>query len=781
MRQNKDIKNKNHVFYCVFGAETILGILQTLEAHLQGARTGQDPEDVHQMRVYSRRISAALSIFSHCFPKKKHKIWVKEIKKSAQALNTARDLDVQALIVENFIKGLEDDSAKKGVMMIIEKNREERVRIQDNVNRSLEEMASRGVMDELKQECMKVIKERGKSCLNTSPATAGLSVMNKVEELMSYEKAVYNKKDILEHHKMRIAAKNLRYSLEILQKLFEEQAKCEVAGINKINDAVEMSEQIAEVKKLQDVLGEKHDFDVLIKYTSSYANALKSQMLKEKDGEIRYNEAKRGMDVFREYLKKRSIEEYSKLVFLWNEAKEKDIFSAIKKSSNPIKFQQENRGKKIAVISDIHGNLEALRAVMKDADMHGADFYINAGDIIGYGPFPDESVKALMSVYALGVSGNFDVKVLDRIKKNTDKDKDKDAILIFNAENISNTSYKYIKFLPEELHINAGEKTMLIVHQLEDAGNRNQEVKQKDKADKAYKADIIISGHSHIQSHTRKYGTHYINPGSVGKPEDGDSRAMYAILHLEPLKVEMRRVKYDTEGVAEDMRRKGLPESCVQSILRAMPFNELLEDEKKIQSGKRNLLRVVYAASKVKNKYWPDSGHEEQVRALALKIFSDLSGLHNMGYEEKILLECACMLHDIGWAYGKKGHHRSSMRMVLNEPNLPITGEERYIIAGICRYHRKRFPAEKDYNLKNLSQKKKRTVIMLSAIMRLADGLDASHTSAVKSIDSKISNRRIVIECISQGNAQVEKQIAESKKDLLEKVSGKKVAIVWIQ
>ena len=69
---------------------------------------------------------------------------------------------------------------------------------------------------------------------------------------------------------------------------------------------------------------------------------------------------------------------------------------------------------KIALIADIHANLNALEAVLQDAERRGITVFLNAGDIVGFGAFPNEVIQALYSKNALSVIGNYDLEVLDK-------------------------------------------------------------------------------------------------------------------------------------------------------------------------------------------------------------------------------------------------------------------------------------------------------------------------------------------------------------------------------
>ena len=138
--------------------------------------------------------------------------------------------------------------------------------------------------------------------------------------------------------------------------------------------------------------------------------------------------------------------------------------------------------------------------------------------------------------------------------------------------------------------------------------------------------------------------------------------------------------------------------------------------------------------------------HSEQVRKLALELFDALQDLHKLGKRERCWLECAAILHDIGLARGPKGHHKNTLKIILNETKLPFTSIERQVIANIARYHRKRSPKNKDYSFKSLKPGIKSESEILAGILRLADGLDFSHQSIVQSVEAHVAFEYVTIQ-----------------------------------
>jgi exopolyphosphatase/pppGpp-phosphohydrolase len=217
-------------------------------------------------------------------------------------------------------------------------------------------------------------------------------------------------------------------------------------------------------------------------------------------------------------------------------------------------------------------------------------------------------------------------------------------------------------------------------------------------------------------------------------------------------------------------------------LLRGVALDTIIEED---NAGKdamlQNCREIVKASRRISKKYWEDTEHCEQVRKVALGFFDDLESLHQLGKRERCWLECAAILHDIGLSEGIGGHHKKSMKLILNDTELPFTSEERRIVASIVRYHRRGFPKPKHSNLATLRHATVRRLTRLSSLLRVADGLDYSHQSVVKDVSVKVGSEKVTVECIVNSDAILEEQAFNKKKDLFEHVFEKKLVLVWKQ
>ena len=140
-----------------------------------------------------------------------------------------------------------------------------------------------------------------------------------------------------------------------------------------------------------------------------------------------------------------------------------------------------------------------------------------------------------------------------------------------------------------------------------------------------------------------------------------------------------------------------------------------------------------------------------------------------LGREERHMLECAALLHDIGWSQEGGKHHKASMNMILNEQELPFRVRERYMIASIARYHNS-LPRSKHYNIAVLKHIDRRCVSMLSAILRIADSLDSSHGCKIGGLSAEIDEELVIVHGTAAGSTTEEVEKFGRKKDLFERV-----------
>ena len=232
---------------------------------------------------------------------------------------------------------------------------------------------------------------------------------------------------------------------------------------------------------------------------------------------------------------------------------------------------------KIAVFSDIHGNHEALANVLKDIDEQKPNHIFCLGDLVGYGPRPNEVIDTIREAKIPTVMGNYDEGV--GYEKGdcgcayvTDKEKANGQHSIdWTTEQVTAENKKCLRSLNDKIELNANGFKVLLVH---GSPRRINEYLYEDRPDRSLtrmlefvEADVMICGHTHKPYHKVVGGVHLINDGSVGKPKDGDPRACYALISIdETVNVEFKRVEYPVEAVAEEIISVGLPEAFANAL-----------------------------------------------------------------------------------------------------------------------------------------------------------------------------------------------------------------------
>ena len=227
-------------------------------------------------------------------------------------------------------------------------------------------------------------------------------------------------------------------------------------------------------------------------------------------------------------------------------------------------------GKKIAFISDIHGNIEALKAVLaniKDRNINFQDVYC-LGDLVGYGPRPNEVIELIRKHEIQTVLGNYDEAVGFylpscgcHIDSKISKERSKNS-LEWSERYTTEENKQFLRELEEQLVLEEEGLKILLTHASPYAINDyvfENDIEKQEEITSEYEEDIIIMGHTHYPYYKKVKDKLLINAGSVGRPKDGDNRACYCIVELgENVKVEFIRVEYNIEKVAKEIEESEL-------------------------------------------------------------------------------------------------------------------------------------------------------------------------------------------------------------------------------
>ena len=173
--------------------------------------------------------------------------------------------------------------------------------------------------------------------------------------------------------------------------------------------------------------------------------------------------------------------------------------------------------------------------------------------------------------------------------------------------------------------------------------------------------------------------------------------------------------------------------------------------------------------------------HGRTVAALAGRIFEQLATPLDLPVGDRLLLECAARLQDVGYVINYDQHHKHSYHLIRNSRLPGLRPHDLELIANVARYHRGALPKKKHENLSRLAANDQQRVQRLAAILRIAGGLDRSRSQQVRDVLASVDDGRAVLEVVADQEPQVDIWGAERRTDLFEKVFGMKVDVRWAE
>jgi exopolyphosphatase / guanosine-5'-triphosphate,3'-diphosphate pyrophosphatase len=182
--------------------------------------------------------------------------------------------------------------------------------------------------------------------------------------------------------------------------------------------------------------------------------------------------------------------------------------------------------------------------------------------------------------------------------------------------------------------------------------------------------------------------------------------------------------------------------------------------------------QVWESAKRLGSKYQLDLEHAGIVSKLAANLFRGTKELHNLNDEALLLLEVGALLHDVGHFINTVDHDKHGYYILKANHLIGLTEKQQALVANLVRYHRKAFPSSDDENFKALSQKDRLLVSKLSALMRLADGMDVSHTGRVSGVTLTIEKKAVKLRLHGEGSLMLEKWALLKRRSLFQEVFG---------
>jgi|SRR5271157_586142 len=217
---------------------------------------------------------------------------------------------------------------------------------------------------------------------------------------------------------------------------------------------------------------------------------------------------------------------------------------------------------KIGLISDIHSNAIALEAVLKN--MGDVDAIVCAGDVVGYNPYPNETIELLKKYNVKCVMGDHDKAVIsgdiewfNHMTADT---------LKWTIKHLTRENLDYLKHLPDHIDVDG----MTIYHghpgNIKDFAFEYEPEKLCGIFEAVDHHQVFTFGHTHIPLLKECGDKTVLNPGSVGQPRDGNNQASYAIWDTEKHTFDIKRIDYDYKKVQAKIHEVGLPDLMAERL-----------------------------------------------------------------------------------------------------------------------------------------------------------------------------------------------------------------------
>lgn len=317
------MKNGDQSKIANFAAKVITQNISNLQKAIQGFQKRKNIEDIHDLRVSSRRIQVALEIFRQYLPFKKSKGWENSIRRLTKSFGDARDLDVQLNFIQSFYGKNNDSILKPGGRRLILRLNQRREKLQRLLQKTLAELNKDRILQKMLDVFQIPVAETELAFI-PEPSLYQLSfdVINKrLDEFLFFEIYLPYPDHVKELHLMRIAAKRLRYTLEIFSSLYEDQLE------NPLNVS----------RAIQTNLGDIRDCDVWLDYLPNFLEKEKSRVMEYFGNPRPYRRLVPGVQIL---LENRRVERgslYDAFLQNWRKWHQAEIWPTLRKTIfNPV-------------------------------------------------------------------------------------------------------------------------------------------------------------------------------------------------------------------------------------------------------------------------------------------------------------------------------------------------------------------------------------------------------------------------------------------------------------
>ena len=187
--------------------------------------------------------------------------------------------------------------------------------------------------------------------------------------------------------------------------------------------------------------------------------------------------------------------------------------------------------------------------------------------------------------------------------------------------------------------------------------------------------------------------------------------------------------------------------------------------------------QVLASAEAVGEKYRFDRAHGRQVAKLATRLFEELSDEHGLSTRDRLLLQVASLLHDIGVYVGLRAHHKHSQYLLAASQIFGLSNDETAVVSNIARYHRRGLPQQSHLPYIALDHQDRLLVNKLASILRVANALDAEHLQKVHDIRLVRNSAVWLLELEGTGDLTMEQMAASARADMFTETFGRRLTV----
>ncbi len=303
---------------CSFAAQNLLPNITAMQTEIAASADAHDIEHIHHLRVSSRRIRTALELFQQCLPSKKGDQWRRQMRNVTKALGDTRDTDVQIDRLNKIYKKLPDKKYRPGIRRLLLRQSQVREKLQQEVDALVTVMEKKKTLSQINKRFEQFVGvEAGKqSNAQALFNMAFAAISHRLDDFLSYEEYIRQAENKKELHAMRIAAKRLRYCMEIFASLY--------------NDKLETPLDI--IRNVQTVLGEIHDCDVWIEFLPDFINKENNRILKFYGHSLSARYLTPGLEYFRNNRQRVRNRLFNQFRSDWLQWRKQEIWSTLRET-----------------------------------------------------------------------------------------------------------------------------------------------------------------------------------------------------------------------------------------------------------------------------------------------------------------------------------------------------------------------------------------------------------------------------------------------------------------